>query len=505
MDKILTGIYVVAGIAFVLCAIFLVYVVRSTKKNTNAQPGMTPSKMTTNTSRTNAKGESGKNETKTSTAQEFLPFDDIIGPYIKVEGVYRAVIECSSINYDLLSDTERDVLEDTFRQMIDSMDYVFAFHIQTREVDPRELLMIAADDVENIRVNMPLAYNYAKEYYRNFQQFNNQSVIVKKKYIIVSSDIITSTTLNEEDKMKIATDQVNNRVTSVIAQLRNMKIQGAMLDHGQLLELMKMAIEKKTGGAIDGLTSGDFMSEYVEGRDTSSVLSNCYAKADNVMEQFENRIDLELCRDPEIDDERREYMYHLLKDVQYLRDKYAGYFKDRQGHPDYYKDSTFVDDAWNKKERNGYLNDNNSNRNRPADNDRSAKINKAKTESISESQVSLTKPGKDESYIAPEEAEIRPVKRNKNVIIDTAPEKDIPLTDSPVKVQGEIVGSASEPSFDDNDMEFDVGEDISFTPSKKAETIANPFEDIVFNPVSTNDNIKNTNTRRKNANDEFEL
>lgn len=51
-----------------------------------------------------------------SIAQDFLPFEDIRnGMIILPDHKYRAVVECSSLNYDLKTEGEREQIELSFQ------------------------------------------------------------------------------------------------------------------------------------------------------------------------------------------------------------------------------------------------------------------------------------------------------------------------------------------------------------------------------------------------------
>ena len=59
-----------------------------------------------------------------STAQEFLPFDDIKDGMIILGGhKYRAVIECSSTNYNLKTDKEKEIIEISFQRFVNSLTF----------------------------------------------------------------------------------------------------------------------------------------------------------------------------------------------------------------------------------------------------------------------------------------------------------------------------------------------------------------------------------------------
>ena len=57
-------------------------------------------------------------------AQDFLPFDDIQnGIIILPNYCYRAVMECTSLNYDLKTEGERDQIEMSFQRFINSLSF----------------------------------------------------------------------------------------------------------------------------------------------------------------------------------------------------------------------------------------------------------------------------------------------------------------------------------------------------------------------------------------------
>ena len=74
-------------------------------------------------------------------ASEFLPFKDISDGVIDL-GLhnYRAIIEVGSLNYNLRTEQEQDIVESSFSRFINSIQSPLTLYIQTRKIDNRKLI-----------------------------------------------------------------------------------------------------------------------------------------------------------------------------------------------------------------------------------------------------------------------------------------------------------------------------------------------------------------------------
>ena len=269
--------------------------------------------------------------TATNTTQSFLPYDEVTpGRMIRIGDNFRCVLKCGSVNYNLLTENERGVLETKFQSLIDSLDYVFAFYVQTREMDNREILHNFENSADRIRESLPKASQYCDMFVRAFRDSMKSAgtgLITKQKYIILCSDDMSSLkTADSKEKEKQAANQLNLRANHVKNSLNSMGIKCDICDQGELLELLKLSFSKDIGGSVDGIVDGSFMSDYVIGN-VVDLSDDDQAVIDIGLRSVENQIEMSLSTN-KIPEEYRKYYELLLNDVTYLRKRYSGYLSD---------------------------------------------------------------------------------------------------------------------------------------------------------------------------------
>ena len=89
-----------------------------------------------------------------STAQDFLPFNDIDNNMIDLGGFkYRMIVECSSTNYNLKTGSEKEMIEMAFQRFLNSLQFPVTFYIQTKEIDnSKMLLQLEGDIVDTLKI-----------------------------------------------------------------------------------------------------------------------------------------------------------------------------------------------------------------------------------------------------------------------------------------------------------------------------------------------------------------
>lgn len=200
-----------------------------------------------------------------NSAQSVLPYDEVVGDMYKVGQSYRCVLKVNSINYALMTSFEQNALEGRFKAMLDSMDYVFAFYIQTRELNNQEMIGSFMQDYEKLKEGMPQCLSYANQFIQEFSKSNFDGVIVKNKYLILTSDENNNDSLSDVDKSKIAAEQLSQRVAVVSNGLRNIGLNAVLLKHDDLIELMVHAMNKNAGAYVNGISSGELTSDMTTG------------------------------------------------------------------------------------------------------------------------------------------------------------------------------------------------------------------------------------------------
>ena len=180
------------------------------------------------------------------------------GLIIMKDGSFRAVIACKSINYDLMSEPERDSVEYGYKGVLNSLEFPIQILVRSQRIDIAPYL----ERLANIRRNNDnMLLGVLMDDYINFiDQVSQEANIMDKSFFVVvpyysSADLekastqsknifslffgtregeITRIDRNTYDK---AVTEVNNRVQAVIGGLFNIGIHSVRLNTKELAEL----------------------------------------------------------------------------------------------------------------------------------------------------------------------------------------------------------------------------------------------------------------------------
>lgn len=180
------------------------------------------------------------------------------GLIIMKDGSFRAVIACKSINYDLMSEPERDGVEYGYKGVLNSLEFPIQILVRSQRIDIAPYL----ERLANIRRNNDnMLLGVLMDDYINFiDQVSQEANIMDKSFFVVvpyysSADLekastqsknifslffgtregeITRIDRNTYDK---AVTEINNRVQAVIGGLFNIGIHSVRLNTKELAEL----------------------------------------------------------------------------------------------------------------------------------------------------------------------------------------------------------------------------------------------------------------------------
>jgi type IV secretory pathway VirB4 component len=174
------------------------------------------------------------------------------------DGSFRAVIECESINFDLMSDREREGVEVLYQNFLNALSHPVQILVRSKRVDIGPYL----EKLYNIRIRQDnMLLNVLMDDYMKFIDLLAQqySIMDKSFYVIVpynnTGDLTTivqqskgffdklftknKNAVTKIDKMTYvkAQDEINRRVESISAGLRQIGIACKQLNTVQLGEL----------------------------------------------------------------------------------------------------------------------------------------------------------------------------------------------------------------------------------------------------------------------------
>lgn len=183
------------------------------------------------------------------------------------DGSARAVVTCRSINFDLMSDRERDAAEFSYQQMLNSLYFPIQICIRSQRVDLEPYLERLVK-ISREQDNMLLAVLMG-DYIDFIDQLSQQTNIMSKNFFIVvpyypagdlSSAVNTSKNflsnlfaaqtqqrvrIDERTYSKIK-EELNNRVNALVGGLAQMGIRSVRLNTKELGELYYNAYNPDT-------------------------------------------------------------------------------------------------------------------------------------------------------------------------------------------------------------------------------------------------------------------
>lgn len=328
---------------------------------------------------------------------QFMEFDSITDNMIirKNGKQYVMIIECKGINYDLLSEDEKNAVEVGFIEMLNTLRFPIQLYVQTRTLDLSELIKeykkrtddmrdqirkidyqisnaSARNDVDTLnrlrferkrRVNI-LEYGESIEDY-TMKMSESKNILQQKTYIVVSyytSEYGDVSKYSPEEVNDIAFSELYTRCQTIIRALASAEVTGRVISSEEIAELLYIAYNR------------DGSENYNIKNAIESNYDRLYSTSRDVIEERKKRIE------EQIDDEASKIAANsILKADQINREEREKRIKQRaQEMVDEYKDE--MSDELYKETRNQIANANIDNNNESETKDDSAIENVNSTE-----------------------------------------------------------------------------------------------------------------------------
>ena len=328
---------------------------------------------------------------------QFMEFDSITDNMIirKNGKQYVMIIECKGINYDLLSEDEKNAVEVGFIEMLNTLRFPIQLYVQTRTLDLSELIKeykkrtddmrdqirkidyqisnaSAKNDVDTLnrlrferkrRVNI-LEYGESIEDY-TMKMSESKNILQQKTYIVVSyytSEYGDVSKYSPEEVNDIAFSELYTRRQTIIRALASAEVTGRVISSEEIAELLYIAYNR------------DGSENYNIKNAIESNYDRLYSTSRDVIEERKKRIE------EQIDDEASKIAANsILKADQINREEREKRIKQRaQEMVDEYKDE--MSDELYKETRNQIANANIDNNNESETKDDSAIENVNSTE-----------------------------------------------------------------------------------------------------------------------------
>ena len=177
---------------------------------------------------------------------------------IMIDGSYRTVVACKSINFDLMSDREREGVEYSYQNFLNSLNFPIQILIRSQKVDI-EPYIGKLEDIRRSQDNMLLGV-LMDDYINFIDALADEANIMEKTFYITipyfpqgdAANLVeqgkgffgklfarSQNTITRIDSVAYqkAKDEMKNRVDSVTAGLFQLGVQSAQLDTKSLSEL----------------------------------------------------------------------------------------------------------------------------------------------------------------------------------------------------------------------------------------------------------------------------
>ena len=273
------------------------------------------------------KNQDASEKANIAQAQDFLPFEDITNNMIVLgQHRYRAVLTCSSTNYQLKTAGEREQIEMSFQRFLNTITFPITFFMQTKVIDNSVRLANLQKDAEQTVREFPNMANYAEQYQKDMASLNqiignNQQ---KKRYIIVTYDDSGSLdTLSEEEKVIHAEKELRHRCNSIISNLQSVGVKADIMQTPAIIELVYSCYYRDDYSYAEAISSGEPFAMFVNGKEDKFKDIPKVKMLDLILGEAINKVTMSnLDSDPG--------GRCALEELQALRNKYAGYFEEEE-------------------------------------------------------------------------------------------------------------------------------------------------------------------------------
>lgn len=306
----LNMILVILVLAIAVLGGIVIFILFKRKKEQESSTSTGTTENTDNSSNT-------KNQEKQSV-QSFMEFDDIIDNMIvrKNRTQYVMVIQCKGINYDLLSEEEKEAVENGFTQFLNTLRFPIQLYVQTRSLNLRDIIdeyksrvNTIGSEIEQLNIKIKRAkavgnedivekLEFEKRRKSNVLEYGtdisnyvermsqNQNVLQQNTYIIVSYYTAEFggeiNNYSKEEIDSISFSELYTRAQTLIRSLSSAEVYGRVLDSEELAELLYVAYNRDESEVLNLKKCLD--AEY----------DSFYTTAPDILEKKKKRIEAQI-------------------------------------------------------------------------------------------------------------------------------------------------------------------------------------------------------------------
>ena len=172
-----------------------------------------------------------KSKQKTGSRRQIQIKEVKDGVILLPNNQYRTVLETSSINFELKSEAEQDVIIDSFQNFLNSLSFPVQILVRVREIDIDQYIeqILVKKDKEKEEAYKTQIQNYA-EFIRNLVSGNK--ILARHFYFVIA--FVPD---NKKQDFDLTREQIRNREDIVVKGLEKIGMKVKSLDSLQVLQL----------------------------------------------------------------------------------------------------------------------------------------------------------------------------------------------------------------------------------------------------------------------------
>lgn len=316
-------------------------------------------------SKTQANSSDVKKDSKRTYAVEsvfdFMDFDKVEDNMISQKNGerYIMVVECQGVNYDLMSEVEKNAVEEGFIQFLNTLRHPIQIYTQTRTINLENSIQTYKDKVKELddklerqkmqyqsmvdsgkysRQQLEQAYyeltkqtnlcEYGKDIIYTTERMSlNKNVLNKKYYIVIPyyTSELGQNDFDKDEKKNLAFSELYTRAQSIIRTLSVCGINAGILDSNGLVDLLYVAynrdeaevygLDKALRAGYDELysTAPDVLDKKMRALD-AKIEQEAFKKANNAVVEAKSKRQKALERKENRMDDLIEQMAQLIID-----------------------------------------------------------------------------------------------------------------------------------------------------------------------------------------------
>lgn len=262
---------IVIAIVMLFAVLFLVYF--KSKKGKESKSSTIPES-------TDKRKESSKRAVPEEPVEDFMEFDTITDNMIEVKNgmKYIMVVECQGINYDLMSELEKNAVEEGFVQFLNTLRHPIQIYTQTRTINLESSIQTYKSKIEELENNLEKAkteytkmvnsgnypkeelekaqfeltkqtnlYEYGKDIIYNTEKMSlNKNVLNQKYYIVIPyyADELGQNSFDKEEIRNLSFSELYTRAQSIIRTIAACGVNAKVLNSDDLADLLYVAYNR---------------------------------------------------------------------------------------------------------------------------------------------------------------------------------------------------------------------------------------------------------------------